>query len=83
MRTDAEQVLCRVQLSSGSRHGLLPRFEWIVRTARDEGLRGATVLKGSFGLSSGGAILDEHTWSLAGPPDGLGTPDPSAGARRT
>ena len=65
MRTDAEQVLCRVQLSSGSRHGLLPRYEWIVRTARDEGLRGATVLKGFFGLSSGGAILDEHTWSLS------------------
>jgi PII-like signaling protein len=65
MRMDAEQVLCRVQLSSGSRHGLLPRYEWIVRTARREGLRGATVLKGFFGLSPGGAVLDGQTWSLS------------------
>ena len=65
MRMDAEQVLCRIQLSSGSRHGLSPMYEWIVRTARREGLRGATVQKGIFGLSSDGTILDEHTWSLS------------------
>lgn len=44
MKTDAEQVLCRFQFSSKARHGHQPLDEWIVRTARREGLEGATVL---------------------------------------
>lgn len=63
MRTDAEQVLCRVQVSSRARHGLSPLFEWIVHVARREGLQGATVLKGVHGLRADGALLGERSWA--------------------
>lgn len=65
MRIDAEQVLCRVHVSSQGRHGLAPLFEWIVHVARREGLQGATVLKGIHGLRWDGAVLDPHAWSVA------------------
>src|SRR5262245_12447823 len=64
MRTEAEQVLCRFQLSSTIRHGLTPLYEWIVTTARHDGLRGATVLKGFYGLDSEGSVLREQPWSI-------------------
>jgi PII-like signaling protein len=65
MKIDAEQVLCRFQLSNFMRHGASPLYEWIVETAHHEGLQGATVLKGFFGLLSGGSILEEHRWSIS------------------
>jgi len=65
MRTEAEQVLCRFQLSNTIRHGLTPLYEWIVTTARHDGLRGATVLRGFYGLDSDGSVLREHAWSIA------------------
>jgi PII-like signaling protein len=65
MKTEAEQVLCRFQLSSFIRHGMSPLYEWIVETAHHEGLRGATVLKGFFGLRPEGSVLEEHTWSIS------------------
>lgn len=66
MKSDTEeQVLCRFQLSSRIQHGMQPLFAWIVETARREDLRGATVLKGFYGMRSDGAELAEHTWSIA------------------
>src|SRR6058998_3502137 len=65
MKIDAEQVLCRFHLSNFIRHGMEPLYEWIVETAHREGLRGATVLKGFYGLRLDGSILEEHTWSLS------------------
>lgn len=62
-RVPAEQVLCRFQLSSFSRHGRAPLYEWIVQTARRMGLRGALVLEGFAGMASDGALLDEQQWS--------------------
>jgi hypothetical protein len=64
-KIDAEQVLCRFQLSSLIRHGSSPLYEWIVETAHHEGLRGATVLKGFFGLRPEGSVLEEHSWSFS------------------
>jgi hypothetical protein len=61
---ESEQVLCRFQLSNVIRHGLSPLYEWIVETAHREGLQGATVLKGFFGLRPDGSVLEEHTWSI-------------------
>ena len=63
MKIEAEQVLCRFHLSNIVRHGMSPLYEWIVQTARHDGLQGATVLKGFFGLrarrlASRGACLD-------------------------
>jgi hypothetical protein len=65
MRTEAEQVLCRFQLSNFIRHGSQPLFEWIVETAHREGLQGATVLKGFYGLRPEGSLLEEHTWAVS------------------
>lgn len=65
MKIAAEQVLCRCQLSNFVRHGTQPLYEWIVQTARREGLQGATVLKGFYGLRPDGSILHEHTWSVS------------------
>ena len=65
MMVDAEQVLCRFQLSNFIRHGMTPLYEWIVQMARYQGLHGATVLKGFFGLRPEGSVLEEHTWSLS------------------
>jgi hypothetical protein len=65
MKIESEQVLCRFQLSNFVRHGMSPLYEWIVETAHREGLQGATVLKGFFGLRPEGSVLDEHTWSIS------------------
>jgi PII-like signaling protein len=65
MKIDTEQVLCRFQLSNFIRHGMSPLYEWIVKTAHREGLQGATVLKGFFGLRPDGSLLQEHTWSIS------------------
>lgn len=64
MKIEAEQVLCRFQVSSAARHGLAPLYEWIVETARREGLQGATVLEGFYGLRADGSLVEEHVWSL-------------------
>lgn len=65
MKTEAEQVLCRFQLTNAIRHGLSPLYEWIVERAHHEELQGATVLKGFFGMHADGSILAEHAWSIA------------------
>jgi len=65
MKIDAEQVLCRFQLSNSLRHGSSPLYEWIVETAHRHGLQGATVFKGFFGLASDGSMLEEHAWALS------------------
>jgi PII-like signaling protein len=65
MKIEAEQVLCRFQLSNFIKHGMTPLYEWIVETAHHEGLQGATVLRGFFGLRPQGSVLEEHTWSIS------------------
>jgi PII-like signaling protein len=65
VKIEAEQVLCRFQLSNFVKHGMSPLYEWIVETAHHEGLQGATVLKGFFGLRPDGSVLEEHTWSIS------------------
>jgi PII-like signaling protein len=65
MRLESEQVLCRFHLTTLARHGAAPLYEWIVDIARRDGLQGATVLKGFFGLRADGSMLTEHNWSIA------------------
>jgi hypothetical protein len=65
MRVDAEQVLCRFHLSNFAGHRDEPMYQWIVETARRDGLQGATVLKGVAGLRPNGAVLVESPWKLA------------------
>ena len=52
VKIEAEQVLCRFQLSNFVKHGMSPLYEWIVETAHHEGLQGATVLEGVLWLAS-------------------------------
>jgi PII-like signaling protein len=65
VKLEAEQVLCRFQLSNLARHGAEPLYEWIVETARREDLQGATVLKGFMGLQPDGTIVHEHVWAVS------------------
>ena len=65
MKLETEQVLCRFHLSNFIRHGMSPLYEWIVEQAHHEGLQGATVLKGFYGLRPEGSVLEEHTWSIS------------------
>lgn len=65
MKIEAEQVLSRFHLSNFIRRGMQPLYEWIVETAHREGLQGATVLKGLYGLRPDGSILEERAWSVS------------------
>jgi PII-like signaling protein len=65
MKAEAEQVLCRFHLSNFAGHRDEPLYQWIVETARRDGLQGATVLKGIAGLRPGGVLLFESPWRLA------------------
>jgi PII-like signaling protein len=58
MRIEAEQVLCRFQLSNLTRHGMGSLYEWIVDKARRVGLQGATVLEGFYGLKTDGTLIE-------------------------
>jgi hypothetical protein len=65
LKMEAEQVLCRIHVSSLARHGQEPLYEWIVETARRGDLQGATVLRGIMGLQADGTIVREHAWSVS------------------
>lgn len=65
MRIDAEQVLCRFHVTSGDRHRLTPVHEWIVTTAHELRLQGATVLEGIAGYWLHNAPSRDSIWSLA------------------
>jgi len=65
VKLEAEQVLCRVHVSSLARHGSAPLYAWIVETAHREDLQGATVLKGILGLRPDGTVVREHAWSVS------------------
>ncbi|MGC4083711.1 MAG: DUF190 domain-containing protein [Vicinamibacterales bacterium] len=65
MKIDAEQVLCRFQLSNFAKHKHTALYEWIVAQAREAGVQGATVLEGFYGMGADGHIVELHTWSLS------------------
>jgi PII-like signaling protein len=44
--------LLRVFIGENDKHEGLPLYEWIVRTARERGLAGATVLRGHEGFGA-------------------------------
>jgi PII-like signaling protein len=47
-----EGHLLRIFIGESDRHEGLPLFEWIVRKAREQGLAGATVLRGLEGFGA-------------------------------
>jgi uncharacterized protein len=44
--------LLRIFIGESDKHGSLPLYEWIVKRAREEGLAGATVLRGLEGFGA-------------------------------
>ena len=65
MKTEAEQVLCRFQLSTMERHGPQSTAESMVGEARRQGMQGATVFEGIAGFRLDGESLEPRTWSVA------------------
>jgi len=53
--------LLRIFVGEKDKHGGLPLYEWIVRTARKRGLAGATVLRGHEGFGANSRI---HTTKI-------------------
>ncbi len=66
MKLEGEQVLLRVYLRNTDKKGWFapPAALALVQRARSEGLAGATVLRGFFGLDVTGQLLETGRWSL-------------------
>jgi uncharacterized protein len=66
MRLDGELTLLRVCLRNTDKHSWFsaPAAAELVQRARKEGLAGATVLRGFFGLDVNGNLLQNSAWSL-------------------
>lgn len=65
MKLEGEQTLLRIHLRSTDRHGWFSAAESLVQRARSEGLAGATLLRGFFGLDVNGQLLAPSVWSLS------------------
>ena len=66
MKLEGEQTLLRIYLRNTDKHGWFspPAADQLVQRARKEGLAGATVLRGIFGLDVRGNLLESSAWSL-------------------
>jgi uncharacterized protein len=66
MKLEGEQVLLRVYLRNTDKKGWFspPAAVSLVQRAMSNGLAGATVLRGFFGLDSNGQLLESSRWSL-------------------
>jgi len=51
-------ILLRILIGESGRHHGLPLYEWIIKRARESGMAGATVLRGTMGF---GAHSRMHT----------------------
>jgi PII-like signaling protein len=66
MKLEGEQVLLRVYLRNTDKYGWWRSAgDTLVERARGQGLAGATVLRGFFGLDIDGHLLEESLWSVA------------------
>ena len=65
MKLEGELTLLRVYLRNADRYGLWrSAADTLVGRARRDGLAGATVLRGIFGLDLTGRLLERGTWSF-------------------
>jgi uncharacterized protein len=66
MKLEGEQTLLRVYLRNTDKQGWFspPAAEALVERAKANGLSGATVLRGFFGLDVKGHLLETSMWSL-------------------
>ena len=56
-----EGYLLRIMIGESDRHDGMPLYEWIVLKAREQGIAGATVLRGIMGF---GAHSRLHTFKI-------------------
>jgi PII-like signaling protein len=61
VQLEKDGCLLRIFLGESDRHGHHPLYEWLVLRAREEGLAGATVLRGIMGF---GAHSRLHTLKI-------------------
>ena len=61
MTLTEEGYLLRVFIGETDKHRGKPLYEWIVRQAREQGLAGATVLRGMMGFGANSVI---HTFKI-------------------
>ena len=57
-----EGCLLRIFIGESDRHGHMLLYEWIVRQAREQGLAGATVLRGIMGYGANSHVI--HTFKI-------------------
>jgi PII-like signaling protein len=65
VKLEGEQTLLRVYLRNTDKHGWSSASETLVQRAFAEGLAGATILRGIYGLDVAGNLLDTRLWSIA------------------
>ena len=57
MQLPEEGYLLRIFIGESDKHERVPLYEWIVLQARDQGLAGATVLRGIMGFGANTRII--------------------------
>src|SRR3972149_5314285 len=62
MHLPEEGYLLRIFIGEGDRHAGKPLYEWIVLQAREQGLAGATVLRGMMGFGANTRVI--HTFKI-------------------
>lgn len=62
MQLPEEGYLLRIFIGEADRHEHKPLYEWIVLQAREQGLAGATVLRGMMGFGANTRVI--HTFKI-------------------
>ena len=62
MTLGQEGYLLRIFIGESDRHGGTLLYEWIVKQAREQGLAGATVLRGIMGFGANSRVI--HTFKI-------------------
>lgn len=62
MQLPEEGYLLRIFIGEADKHEHKPLYEWIVMQAREQGLAGATVLRGMMGFGANTRVI--HTFKI-------------------
>jgi PII-like signaling protein len=62
MTMPQEAGLLRIFIGEADKHSGKPLYEWIIRQAREQGLAGATVLRGQMGFGANSRSI--HTFKI-------------------
>lgn len=62
MQLPEEGYLLRIFIGEADKHDHKPLYEWIVMQAREQGLAGATVLRGMMGFGANTRVI--HTFKI-------------------